>query len=263
MDLADLLRSVPVVQQVATFADAIQQLAKTAYVSAVTDLPNGNALDLVAKAYDKQLAAKLAVVFVDLTGFKDVNDTYSHFAGDAALRAVGAELLAAAQFHEADAFHRSGDEFVLIVGVESARKVAHAVSERLSKCDVKVPFTPATNRKQSAKISSIPGVRANVGFALPDKRASLEVLIDRADAACSASKFLGTGEPLLWSRKTEKPTSKRRRCKNPKCRATTTLQFLATRKTRQTFSRCASCQTPFPRGSSSAPAPRRSKNRSD
>ena len=58
---------------------------------------------------------QLAVVFVDLDGFKGINDTLGHKAGDALLQAVGARLDSWCQHVSGLAARLGGDEFVALV----------------------------------------------------------------------------------------------------------------------------------------------------
>lgn len=241
MDLSELLaRASPLVRQGRDALRELEQLAKTAYVSKITELPNGNALDVLAKEYDRQLGAQLAVLFIDLTGFKDVNDAHGHLVGNAALRAVGDALVDLVKTHaaEAQAFHQSGDEFVIVAPVAIAAGFAQAVAERISKNDVPVPVPLEGG-------GNVPGVRANVGYALPDVQTTIEALTKRADIACQVSKFRGTGDAVQWVDGVEKPKSARRRCPNEACRATTSLSYLHSRRHERTFTECASCHTPL------------------
>jgi len=57
---------------------------------------------------------RCAVLFIDLDGFKPVNDTYGHAIGDKLLRAVADRLRASAR-HADDAARLGGDEFALLV----------------------------------------------------------------------------------------------------------------------------------------------------
>jgi diguanylate cyclase (GGDEF)-like protein len=75
-----------------------------------------------------------AVIYLDLDGFKAVNDSYGHAAGDAVLRHVG--LLLTDSVRESDVVGRlGGDEFGVIlnrVSAEEARAKASTLSERIN-----------------------------------------------------------------------------------------------------------------------------------
>jgi diguanylate cyclase (GGDEF)-like protein len=58
--------------------------------------------------------SRCAVLFIDLDGFKPINDIYGHAAGDAVLRAIAGRLRASAR-HPDDAARLGGDEFALLV----------------------------------------------------------------------------------------------------------------------------------------------------
>ena len=92
-----------------------------------------------------------AVLFIDLDGFKPVNDTHGHAAGDEVLRQVG-ERLNGFAVPPACAARLGGDEFAVLVGLEhgcrdgeaaqafaAARRVAQRISERLSQ-PMRTPF---------------------------------------------------------------------------------------------------------------------------
>ncbi len=75
-----------------------------------------------------------AVIYIDLDGFKAVNDEYGHSAGDAVLRHVG--LLLADSVRESDIVGRlGGDEFGIILNratAEEASAKAQALSEKIN-----------------------------------------------------------------------------------------------------------------------------------
>ena len=79
-----------------------------------------------ALAHVKRYGTQAALMFVDLDGFKGINDRYGHGAGDALLKAVAREL--SANVRASDVVGRlGGDEFgVLIWRVEEAQASAKA-----------------------------------------------------------------------------------------------------------------------------------------
>ncbi len=87
-----------------------------AFHDALTGLANRHLLDeilAVALARTQRHSSTLAVAFVDLDGFKEVNDTFGHAAGDAVLRETARRLLATARAHDVVA-RVGGDEFVVV-----------------------------------------------------------------------------------------------------------------------------------------------------
>ncbi len=97
----------------------------------LTGLPNrahfNETLDALLKQTD---AAQHAVLFIDLDGFKPINDTLGHEAGDEALKAVASRLrhgLASGDF----VARLGGDEFVAIARGVSGPEAALAIANRL------------------------------------------------------------------------------------------------------------------------------------
>jgi diguanylate cyclase (GGDEF)-like protein len=114
-------------------------LAEQARTDALTGLANRRhfAEELhQASARARRHGAALAVLLLDLDGFKAVNDTRGHAAGDELLQAAAAVMQS--QAREVDVPARlGGDEFVLLVGdlePASARAAADAIARRLRDC---------------------------------------------------------------------------------------------------------------------------------
>jgi diguanylate cyclase (GGDEF)-like protein len=74
--------------------------------------------------------AEISLVLFDLDGFKQVNDTYGHLAGDRILRDIGALFLTRTRNEDIIARY-GGDEFVMLVS-SAAAKVAEMLASRLS-----------------------------------------------------------------------------------------------------------------------------------
>jgi diguanylate cyclase (GGDEF)-like protein/PAS domain S-box-containing protein len=101
----------------------------------LTGLPNRLLLadslaDSIASA--DQCASETAVIFLDLDGFKFVNDTLGHEAGDALLKQVAERL--SASVRPGDMLARmGGDEFMVVVNGVTEDQVAMNVAERLGR----------------------------------------------------------------------------------------------------------------------------------
>ena len=106
------------------------ELRRVAFQDALTGLPNRSALyDKIRElqAERRGVAGDFSALFVDLDGFKAINDTYGHLVGDEVLREVGASLVAAVRTTDYVA-RWGGDEFmVLLVGSADSERVAEAV----------------------------------------------------------------------------------------------------------------------------------------
>jgi diguanylate cyclase (GGDEF)-like protein/PAS domain S-box-containing protein len=115
-----------------------QQLRQLALHDALTGLPNRILLhDRAEQAFAAARRANgtVALLLVDLDGFKDVNDAHGHAVGDLVLQEVARRLRAVAR--ESDTVARlGGDEFVLLLSdgdVESVGRVGRALREAFAR----------------------------------------------------------------------------------------------------------------------------------
>ena len=164
----------------------LNALSQASQFDELTDTPNRalmvdrieNAI-ASARRHDKQVA----VLFVDLDGFKQVNDTRGHAAGDEVLRQAAVRL--ATSVRETDTVSRyGGDEFlVLLAEVSGAADAALVTSKMLAAL--------ARPGPGSNDAGAIP---ASIGVALyPHDADDADALIARADAAMYRAKRRGGG----------------------------------------------------------------------
>jgi diguanylate cyclase (GGDEF)-like protein/PAS domain S-box-containing protein len=162
------------------------------YRDPLTGLPNRRLFEdrlAMALAQAHRYRHRLAVIFLDLDRFKQVNDTLGHAAGDALLRAVSERL--AESVREGDTVARlAGDEFTLLLpGVHYAEDLA-AISRKLVEA-LRQPF----------EVDGHPVlVTASGGISLyPEDGEEGEALLKSADAAMYRAKERGRDNFQLFS----------------------------------------------------------------
>ena len=125
---------------------------------------------------------RVAVCYLDLDGFKAVNDQHGHDAGDALLLEVAARLKASVRSHDIVA-RMGGDEFVIVLAsVADAVEARHALERLLAR--LQEPITV----RSSAQVS----VGASIGIALaPEHGQDSATLVAKADQAMLDAKRAG------------------------------------------------------------------------
>jgi diguanylate cyclase (GGDEF)-like protein len=112
---------------------AEEAVRRQAHYDALTGLPNRNLLeDRLAQAIARarRSRSKLAVFFIDLDGFKSVNDTYGHAAGDTLLREIAERLQRYVRAHDTAA-RLGGDEFIVLLDAVDTLAEIEQVAQRL------------------------------------------------------------------------------------------------------------------------------------
>jgi diguanylate cyclase (GGDEF)-like protein/PAS domain S-box-containing protein len=166
------------------------QLSHQALHDPLTDLPNRTRLEqrmsetLATCGEDRRIAA----LFLDLDGFKPVNDRFGHERGDEILIEVAARLRRATR--DGDTVARlGGDEFVIVLSSaepeEHARRIAHRVLELMAQ-----PFQLGHNEVH---------VGASIGIAISTGDTAPDVLLREADAAMYLAKERGRFRYEFWS----------------------------------------------------------------
>ncbi len=96
----------------------------------LTGLKNRNALMAELDSYNKDKFENFTLVFADIDGFKDVNDTYDHGVGDSLIRFIASGVTHLASNFSAEVARIGGDEFVAVFkgddGSANAKKFADA-----------------------------------------------------------------------------------------------------------------------------------------
>ncbi|MHB1860533.1 MAG: diguanylate cyclase domain-containing protein [Solirubrobacteraceae bacterium] len=134
---------------------------------------------LARHAQDAGADGGVAVLFIDLDGFKAINDTLGHRAGDRLLTATAARLRAAVR--ETDTLGRlGGDEFVVVSGASATDLVLADLATRLRGA-FDEPFAIALDEDPLR-------ITASVGVAVAEADCSAEQLLHRADLAMYSAK---------------------------------------------------------------------------
>jgi diguanylate cyclase (GGDEF)-like protein/PAS domain S-box-containing protein len=114
-----------------------QRIQHLAYHDSLTGLPNRSLLqDRASQAISRaeRTGKKLAVMFIDIDNFKNVNDTLGHDVGDELLRQVASRLRSSVRDHDTIA-RQGGDEFIVLLeeldGQRGAARVAQKILEAL------------------------------------------------------------------------------------------------------------------------------------
>lgn len=162
-------------------------LRTQAVTDALTGLPNRHALQQAighALAMARRKARAVAVLFVDLDGFKDVNDVHGHDAGDRVLQELARRF--AARTRDMDTVARlGGDEFVVVMeDLDDGRSAATVAAKLLAAAAAPIDL-------QGRTVS----VTASIGIAVvPGDGLDAVALLRHADTAMYAAKAAGKNQ---------------------------------------------------------------------
>ncbi len=181
----------------ATFFDvserkrAEERLEFLAHYDPLTRLPNRALLQdrlEVALARARRSQRRIALMFIDLDRFKEINDRYGHAFGDEVLKAVAQRLKAG--LREADTVARlGGDEFIVVVpdldAPEPAADVAAKLLESLAR-----PYVVGNET-----VSTVPSIGVSI---YPDDHNDIGMLMQGADDAMYAAKRQRRSGIAFW-----------------------------------------------------------------
>ena len=163
-----------------------ERLTHLANVDVLSGLPNrGRVRQLLGEALRTATADShaCAIMFLDLDGFKPVNDTFGHPKGDAVLRAV-AKRLTDQVGHDGAVGRMGGDEFAIVVPDAQSRTKVEQMADRIIQT-IKEPY-------------DIDGTNIRIGVSIgcafgPMDGATVDDLILKADLALYQAKDAGRG----------------------------------------------------------------------
>jgi diguanylate cyclase (GGDEF)-like protein/PAS domain S-box-containing protein len=174
-----------------------RRLRHLAYHDKLTGLGNRDLFNEDMKAFLKEPlpgnGVKSALLFLDLDGFKHVNDTIGHSAGDELL--VEAAKRIRFCLREADSAYRfGGDEFVAFLPRVAGAAQAVTASERILSA-ICQPFEVTTDSQTQARIE----IGISIGIALmPDHGADAGAATKSADIAMYCSKEAGKNRVTVY-----------------------------------------------------------------
>ena len=163
-----------------------ERLDHLAHYDPLTGLPNRSLLiDRLEQAVERaiRLGTKVAMLYLDLDHFKQVNDSFGHAAGDALLKAVGQRMKTCVRGVDTVA-RLGGDEFVVLVpDMHEANDIGTVAAKLLE------TLTPAYEIEGHWAVSA-----PSIGISIyPDDGGNADDLMKHADAAMYLAKQSGRG----------------------------------------------------------------------
>jgi diguanylate cyclase (GGDEF)-like protein len=161
-----------------------QQVQRLAYYDNVTELPNRALLqDRLAQAIHmaQRSGKKVALLFMDLDNFKNINDSLGHQIGDMLLRAIGERLIQCVRSEDTVA-RIGGDEFLVVLADLEKGAQAVAVAEKI------LAATAGAFTLHKHQIHTTISIGIGV---FPDDAHELHELIRHADSALYQAKSRG------------------------------------------------------------------------
>jgi diguanylate cyclase (GGDEF)-like protein/PAS domain S-box-containing protein len=163
-----------------------ERLTHLANVDVLSGLPNrGRVRQLLGEALRGATSGNVpcAIMFLDLDGFKPVNDTFGHPKGDAVLRAVAKRLVDEVSSH-GTVGRMGGDEFAIVISDAQSRRKVETLADRIIQ-SIKEPYMIDQTEIRI-------GVSIGASFG-PIDGATVDDLILKADLALYQAKDAGRG----------------------------------------------------------------------
>jgi diguanylate cyclase (GGDEF)-like protein len=170
---------------------AARTLENLAYTDDLTGLPNRKFLNVAIERHIAVAPAAVpsALIYLDLDGFKEVNDTLTHVGGDELLKEVARRLSAFVRDQDVVA-RLGGDEFAVFVANANDRDALNELSHRILRALVE-PFRVQDTLQflsASAGISILPLTNTHDAFEM----------VRRSDVAMYRAKALGKNQSIIF-----------------------------------------------------------------
>jgi diguanylate cyclase (GGDEF)-like protein len=172
--------------------DQQRQFSRLARRDVLTGLPNRVYLQKILPRLIKRAVrdqSRLALLYVDLDHFKNVNDSLGHAAGDKLLTAVSHRLRAAVSTHDV-VVRMGGDEFVIVANALPNAQVVNSIADRIRRALV-VPLD-----LDGVTMFASPSIGISV---YPEDGVDAEQLLKHADIALNHAKDRGRGNHQFYT----------------------------------------------------------------
>ena len=169
-----------------------RKFSRMARRDVLTGLPNRVYLQKILPRLIKRAArdkSHLALLYVDLDHFKNVNDSLGHAAGDKLLLAVAHRLRAAVSTHDV-VVRMGGDEFVIVANALPNAEVVNSIADRIRRALV-VPLD-----LDGVTMFASPSIGISV---YPEDGTDAEQLLKHADIALNHAKDRGRGNHQFYT----------------------------------------------------------------
>ncbi|MEB0215757.1 MULTISPECIES: EAL domain-containing protein [unclassified Undibacterium] len=180
------------ISDISSIREAERQLVHLAYHDPLTGLGNRYLLDqrlALELERARQSGSWLAVLFIDLDGFKAINDTMGHHVGDRLIQEAAKRIVGQIRRND-EAIRLGGDEFVVLITDLGQAAEADMVAEKI----LKTLLEPQQIEELQFKIG------ASIGVAkFPGDGNTLGELLSAADSAMYEAKRRGKGRICYYS----------------------------------------------------------------
>ncbi|MES9899293.1 MAG: EAL domain-containing protein [Sedimenticola sp.] len=188
----EVTRYVAVFSDITAIKQSEERLFHLAHHDPLTNLPNRLMFNVLLEhslERVERIGEQIAVLFLDLDLFKNINDSFGHPTGDLLLQRVAKRL--AATIRKEDTVARlGGDEFILLLEQVGNMQTAAAIAEKLLH-DLRLPFH--INGQELY-------VAASIGISIsPNDGTDGDMLIKNADAAMYRAKDRGRGSYCFYT----------------------------------------------------------------